>query len=76
MIFAATERGKIMNVIRTRQSEFLKMFPDTDRTSDGVLAICPCMLDAQSRKDCDGNCRRCRSVYWLKELKEETNAKE
>ena len=55
--------------IKTRQSEFLKMFPGAS-VSDGTLDIRPCIIEktvkciALEGKDCD-NCRR---EYWLEEV--------
>ena len=55
--------------IKTRQSEFLKRFPDAS-VSDGTLDIRPCIIEksvkciALEGKDCD-NCRR---EYWLEEV--------
>lgn len=57
------------NPIKTRQSEFLKMFPGAS-VSDGTLDIRPCIIEksvkciALEGKDCD-NCRR---EYWLTEV--------
>ena len=55
--------------VKTRQSEFLKMFPGAS-VSDGTLDIRPCIIEktvkciALEGKDCD-NCRR---EYWLEEV--------
>ena len=55
--------------LKTRQSEFLKMFPGAS-VSDGTLDIRPCIIEksvkciALEGKDCD-NCRR---EYWLTEV--------
>lgn len=51
---------------KTRQSEFLKMFPDADIAEDGYLRINPCYL-SQGRcpKNADFNCCvKCREQFW------------
>ena len=61
---------------RTRQSEFLKMFPRVDMTADGVIAFCPESMDSTfvcpiKERDCyDPDCGDCRKKYWLKEVEE------
>ena len=61
---------------RTRQSEFLKMFPRVDMTADGVIAFCPENMDSTfvcpiKERDCyDPECGDCRKKYWLEEVEE------
>lgn len=55
--------------VKTRQSEFLKMFPNAViDENDGILCINPCTIDGSSGctngKGCDG----CRRRYWLAEV--------
>ena len=57
------------NPIKTRQSEFLKMFPNAViDEDDGILGIRPCYIDERigctNEKGCDG----CRREYWLAEV--------
>ena len=61
--------------IKTRQSEFLKMWPDAEIGDDGLPSIAPCQLDVrlihgESKKDCRyrGVCDKCRRDFWLKEI--------
>ena len=61
--------------IKTRQSEFLKMWPDTEISDDGLPSIAPCQLDVglihgESQRDCEdrGGCDKCRHDFWLKEI--------
>lgn len=53
--------------VKTRQSEFLKMFPNAV-TDDGVLCIGPCAVEkgivCVNGKICDDCCRK----YWLTEV--------
>lgn len=58
---------------KTRQSEFLKMFPRTDRISDSVMIICPESMDSEfkcPRKNYDSKrtCECCQREYWLEEV--------
>ena len=61
---------------KTRQSEFLKMWPDVKISDDGIPAIAPCQLNVwfihgKDQKDCEdrGVCGKCRRDFWLKEIK-------
>lgn len=51
--------------IKTRQSEFLKMFPDA-KINDGSLDICPKLLDIKF-ENCPAKegCDACKKEYWL-----------
>mgnify|MGYP003297810560 CR=1 FL=1 len=60
---------------KTRQSEFLKMYPDAEISDDGLPSIAPCQLNAgliqgKSQTDCEdrGVCDKCRHDFWLKEI--------
>ena len=61
--------------IKTRQSEFLKMWPNAEIGDDGLPSIAPCQLDVgllqrEFQKDCEsrGVCDKCRRDFWLKEI--------
>ena len=68
------------NPIKTRQSEFLKMFPNARIESDGMSSICPIVVDKRCHnKDDDAlcclvrdeeECRKCRRDFWLAEIKD------
>lgn len=61
---------------KTRQSEFLKMFPRAGLGDDGLIVFCP--EDFDSKFECplkayngEGNCcKQCRKKYWLEEVEE------
>lgn len=58
--------------IRTRQSELLKLFPDTT-TKEGVIEFCPYCFDPdylkEHKKDCDNTkCTECLKKFWLGEI--------
>ena len=60
---------------KTRQSEFLKQWPDAEIGDDGYPSIAPCqwnveLLQCESQEDCEkrGVCGKCRCDFWLKEI--------
>lgn len=61
---------------KTRQSEFLKMFPRASMTADGIIAFCPDSMDSEfecprkTRDNIDPICGECRREYWLEEVEE------
>ena len=66
--------------VKTRQDEFLKMFPNAKKSSDGVLDICPLKIEPEKYKNatpdkvcinCDTLhwCDECCRDFWLKEIK-------
>ena len=69
------ERWAKEHSVKTRQSEFLKMWPDAEISDDGLPSIAPCQLDVRlihgkSQEDCEGRgvCNKCRRDFWLKEI--------
>lgn len=61
--------------VKTRQDEFLKMWPDAEISDDGLPSIAPCqlnveLLQCESQEDCEkrGVCGKCRDDFWLKEI--------
>lgn len=61
---------------KTRQSEFLKLFPGAEPTKDGVLAICPNAF-SPVYKDERGLCKwhyaecdNCLRKFWLAEVED------
>lgn len=65
--------------VKTRQSEFLKMFPNAQISSDGVIEIMPCAIEKNKHitSNCScpvahgfNNCDTCRKEYWLAEVDE------
>ena len=51
--------------VKTRQSEFLKMYPNA-RIDDGVIFLGPCAIDTSHK--CMLDCKKCCRDYWLKEI--------
>lgn len=57
--------------IKTRQSEFLKMFPNAATNDKGRLSICPKNLDGNYGCEPEpGACGECMDKYWLAEVEE------
>ena len=54
---------------KTRQSEFLKMFPKVEFCKEGFPNICPDVLDTELK--CPHNCLDCLKSYWLAEVSDE-----
>ena len=61
--------------IKTRQSEFLKQWPDAEIGDDGYPSVAPCQLyKDMEEKDENGVCCKncgcgiCRRDFWLKEI--------
>lgn len=74
---AIVERWAKEHPRKTRQSEFLKMFPRASMASNGTIDFCPNSFDEEfacpekrkfDRSECE--CPDCRREYWLKEVEE------
>lgn len=59
---------------KTRQSEFLKQWPNAKIRTNGVVDILPCLMDIKFRTE-DGGCGRpdlfcedCCREFWLQEV--------
>lgn len=56
--------------VETRQSRFLKNFPNVIMTKCGTIAICPQYVD-QGIKCGKVGCEECKLVYWSEEIHDE-----
>lgn len=67
--------------VKTRQSEFLKIFPNAKKSPNGVIDICPKQFDPEKyiAKEFEDRCiyfftttehpcDKCRRDFWLKEI--------
>lgn len=57
---------------KTRQSEFLKMFPNALKDG-GVLVVRPCNLEGTTNMLCESKiitCEDCKREYWLAEVED------
>lgn len=54
--------------VKTRQSEFLKQFPNATLHRD-VISIPPCSMEKEIKENClKSDCYECRRDYWLTEV--------
>lgn len=69
----AVEKWSAEHPAKTRQSEFLKMFPNA-KMRDGAIIIDPCEINITNAesKMCEkySDCNECRLNYWLSEVEE------
>lgn len=61
--------------VKTRQSEFLKQWPDAEVFEDRYLNICPALISKEYRSEetneCNQpefSCGKCKRDFWLKEI--------
>ena len=73
----AVEQWAKEHPVKTRQSEFLKIFPNAEIGDDGYPSVAPCQLyKNMEEKDknvvCCKNCgcTECRRDFWLAEISE------
>lgn len=72
-IVAIVERWAKEHPRKTRQSEFLKMFPRALKDLNGVPRLCPQEVDLSfpcPRIVKNNPCANCRKNYWLEEVKD------
>lgn len=74
---SVVEQWAAEHPIKTRQSEFLKQWPETALMRDGVITICPLMISAAYRdkngacnKDQSDTCADCKRQFWSAEVEE------
>lgn len=74
-VVAAVEQWANEHPRKTRQSEFLKMFPNVDLDSEGVINILPCQMDTKRYpvNDNGGGCKTapcviCKQEFWMQEV--------
>lgn len=53
---------------KTRQSEFLKIFPKA-WMQEGVIDICPDRVSGENICEYDERCRECKKDFWMAEVK-------
>lgn len=56
--------------VETRQSRFLKEFPEVIRTKEGAIGICPQYVDTDIKCGKAG-CEACKREYWSEEIHDE-----
>lgn len=68
---AIVEKWSAEHTIKTRQSEFLKIYPDARIAKNGAIQICPNRIEKSKEFDCRVNCHDCQKEYWLAEVGDE-----
>lgn len=66
---AEVEKWSAEHPVKTRQSEFLRMYPDACIMENGAIQICPKRIEKSKKFDCGVSCPDCRKEYWLAEVK-------
>lgn len=61
------------NPAKTRQTEFLKMFPHMCLDTNGIIDMPPCNVDKEVYDECNLSeacidCDECRKVFWNEEV--------
>lgn len=71
---AIVEQWAREHPVKTRQSEFLKLFPGAAPTKDGALAICPKAFSPEYKDEMGlckwhyAECDNCCREFWLAEV--------
>ena len=63
---AIIEKWSIEHPVKTRQSEFLGIFPEARLDEQNILIICPKSIE--KKYICSTSCSCCRKNYWLAEV--------
>lgn len=76
--YDATEQIRLLeewsaaHPLKTRQSEFLKQYPNADLDKDGILKVCPKIVEGSSymnSQSCGSvPCAVCHKAYWLQKV--------
>ncbi len=68
------ERWAEQHPVKTRQSEFLKQYPEAGIDDYGVLRVCPSLISTSHRNTrggcahIDSDCTDCRREFWMQEV--------
>lgn len=68
------ERWAEQYPVKTRQSEFLKQYPEAGIDDYGVLRVCPSLISTSHRNTrggcahIDSDCTDCRREFWMQEV--------
>lgn len=71
-VVAEVEEWAKEHPVKTRQSEFLKLFPYARvKKANGLPIVSPCDLDVKLAGKCQGiPCRECWKKFWLAEVED------
>lgn len=68
---AIVERWAADHPIKTRQSVFLKHYPDARILAHGCLNVCPMNVFSDTGINCNAQpCIECKKAFWLAEVEE------
>lgn len=66
------EEWSVAHPLKTRQSEFLEQYPNADLDKDGILKVCPKIVEGSSyinSRSCGSvPCAVCHKAYWLQKV--------
>lgn len=69
----AVEEWSAAHPIKTRQSIFLEHYPNANPDEDGVLQVCPNVVEGRGYVNSSNcgcvPCEVCRRAYWMQEVK-------
>lgn len=67
---AEVEKWSAKHPVKTRQNEFLRMFPNAPLCENGSIAICPLDVDrdAKCSQKQGSRCPDCQKEYWFVEV--------
>lgn len=65
---SCVEKWSAEHPVKTRQGEFLKMFPNAQTLRNGALVVCPKVIDLECGINCNRSCIDCRKKYWLESV--------
>lgn len=69
-VVAEVEEWAKEHPVKTRQSEFLKLFPNA-QTDSGCLNACPMDVFGNTGIDCNKQtCYECKKAFWLAEVED------
>lgn len=65
------ERWAAEHPVKTRQSEFLKHYPDARILAHGCLNVCPMNVFSDTDINCNAQpCIECKKAFWLAEVED------
>ena len=65
---SAVERWAKVHSTKTRQTEFLKLYPNAQKDVKGLINICPRKLQVGFSCEPYNDCDECRKTFWSKEI--------
>lgn len=69
-LVSQVEQWAVAHPVKTRQSEFLKLFPNA-QTDSGCLNACPMDVFGNTGIDCNKRtCFECKKEFWLAEVED------